>query len=139
MKTRFFSGMVVAILGLLIILVPVWIFPPCSEVIETAAGNMRMKCFWSGQAEIGIGFLILCGGALLIVFKSPLIRLGLSVMLSLIGVLGILIPTLLIGGCEMATMPCRMTTFPALIILNLLMGGFSAANALHLWRQNKKP
>ncbi len=139
MKNRFLSGISVAALGLLIVLVPVYIFPVCSHLIETAAGDtVPMKCFWSRQAEIGIGLLILCGGVLLAVFKSPLTRVGISIMTSLTGILGILIPTLLIGGCKMATMACRSRTFPALIVLNILTVAVCAANAIYLWRRNNK-
>lgn len=138
MKNRLLSGIVIAVLGLLSSLVPVCIFPPCTKLIETASGGTTpMKCFWSGRAEIGIGLLILCGGVLLIVFKSPLTRLGISLMTALTGVLGLLVPTLLIGGCGMATMPCRLTTFPALYVLAVLTVAACAANAVYLWRRNK--
>lgn len=139
MKNRFLSGIVVAVLGLLTALVPVYIFPPCTKVIETAAGGtMPMKCFWSGQAEIGIGLLILCGGILMIIFQSPLTRIGVSCMTALAGVLAFLVPALLIGGCAMPTMACRMTTFPALYVLSTLTVAVCAANAFYLWRRNKK-
>jgi len=139
MKNRLLSGIAVAVFGLLTALVPVCIFPTCAKLIETAGGGtVPMKCFWSGRAEIGIGFLILCGGILLIVFKSPLTRIGVSCMTALTGVLGLLVPALLIGGCEMPTMACRMTTFPSLYILSILTVAACAANALYLWRRNQK-
>jgi hypothetical protein len=140
MKNRLLSGITVAVLGLLIALVPVCIFPACTKLIETAAGGaVPMKCFWSGRAEIGIGLLILCGGVLLAVFRSPLTRIGVSAMTALAGVLGLLVPTLLIGGCEMPTMTCRMTTFPAVIVLSILTVAVCTANVLYLWRRNTKP
>lgn len=133
MKNRLLSGIAVAVFGLLTMLVPVCIFPACSKMIETAAGGtVPMRCFWSGQAEIGIGVLILCGGLLLVLFRSPLIRIGISVMTALAGVLALLVPTVLIGGCEMDTMACRMTTFPALIILGVLTAAVCFANAVYL-------
>lgn len=133
MKNRLLSGIAVAVFGLLTMLVPVCIFPACSKMIETAAGStVPMRCFWSGQAEIGIGVLILCGGLLLILFRSPLVRIGISVMTALAGVLALLTPTVLIGGCEMDTMACRMTTFPALIVLGVLTAAVCFANAAYL-------
>lgn len=139
MKNRLLSGIAVAALGLLISLVPVCIFPPCSKLIETAAGGTTpMKCFWSGQAEIGVGLLILCGGVLLAVFRSPLIRIGIGMMTALCGLLALAIPTLLIGGCKMSGMACRMTTFPSLIVLSILTVAICSANAAWLWMQNKK-
>lgn len=137
MKNRLLSGIVVAVLGLLTALVPACIFQTCSKTIETAAGGMvPMKCFWSGQAEIGIGLLVLCGGLLLVVVKAPLIRLGISMMTALTGIIGILIPTVLIGGCEMATMACQMTTFPALIVIQILILATCSVNIIYLWRRS---
>jgi hypothetical protein len=138
MKNRLLSGIAAAVFGLLISLVPVCIFPACKKVIETAAGGtVPMKCFWSGQAEIGIGILILCGGLLLILLKSPHIRIGISVMVALAGVLALLVPIALIGGCEMDTMACRMTTFPALTVLSVLTAATCAANAVYLRGRDK--
>lgn len=139
MKNRFISGSVAAALGLLTALVPVCIFPACSKVIETAAGGtVPMRCFWSGRAEMGIGLLILCGGILIIFSKSPFTRAGIGMMTALAGVLVILVPNLLIGGCDMHTMPCRMTTFPAVTVLGVLTFVFCAANVIYLLIKNKK-
>lgn len=139
MKNRKIAGLAVALLGLLIFLVPVAIFPPCTALIETASGGTTpMKCHWTGQAEIGIGILILCGGVLLTVFQSQLIQIGISIMTALTGVLSLLVPTVLIGGCKMETMPCRAATFPALIVLSLLVIAVCAANVVALWQSNLK-
>lgn len=140
MRNRLLYGGAVAVFGLLIALVPVCIFPTCAKVIETAAGGtVPMKCFWSGRAEIGIGLLILCGGVLLAVFKSTAIRGGISIMTALTGILGLMVPTVLIGGCEMHDMACRMTTFPAVSILSALTAVICAANAIfYLRKRNGK-
>jgi hypothetical protein len=139
MKNRLLSGAAVAILGLLVTLTPVCIFPACTKVIELAGGGTApMKCFWSGQAEIGAGLLILCGGLLLILCKPAHVRLGISIMTALAGGLGILIPTLLIGGCEMETMTCRMTTIPALVLFNALTAAVCTGNAAWLGARDRK-
>ncbi len=139
MKNRLLPGIAIAALGLLTTLVPVCIFPACSKVIETAAGGtVPMKCFWSGRAEIGVGLLILCGGVLISFSRSPLTRVGISMMTALAGILAILVPAVLIGGCEMETMPCRMTTFPSLTVLGGLTAAVALANVVYLWTQNKK-
>lgn len=79
---------------------------------------MVMKCRWTAQAELGIGLLISVLGALLIVFKSKQIRIGLSLSAALNGILALLIPTVLIGVCENAHMTCRALALPALSVLS---------------------
>ncbi len=139
MRNRLLSGIAIGILGLLISLIPVCIFPTCSKVIETAAGGtVPMRCFWSGRAELGIGVLILCGGVLLLLSGSAPMRMGISMMTALTGILGILVPSLLIGGCEMNMMACRMTTFPAVTVVSGLTVAAAAANILYLRAQGKK-
>ncbi len=121
MGTRNLKGLIVAVLGLLVILVPLLIFPPCSHMLELeGGGETPMKCFWSGRAEIGIGFLILCAGLLLIFGKSAETQRFVSIFAILTSLVGIAIPAFLIGGCAMKTMTCRTTTFPALYILHAL-------------------
>ena len=138
-KNRLLSGISIGVLGLLILLIPVCIFPTCSKVMEIVGGGTEpMKCFWSGRAEIGIGLLILCGGVLMTFLKSAPVRLGISMMTALAGILGILVPSVLIGGCEMNMMTCRMTTFPAVTVISGLAVAAAAANILYLWAQNKK-
>ncbi len=122
MKNRNLKGLIVSVWGLLVILVPTVIFPPCSHMLELVdGGTVPMKCFWSGRAEIGIGFLILCGGLLLFFAKSAETRKFISVSTLLTSLVGIAVPAFLIGGCAMETMTCRTTTFPALYVLHALL------------------
>jgi hypothetical protein len=130
--TRIF-GILISLLGALTALIPIWIFPVCEKLIETAAGGtVLMKCHWSGQAEIGIGLLVLCSGILLVLLRSPHVRIGVSLMSALSAVLGIAVPAFLIGGCAMETMTCRISTFPAIYVLCALTVALNAANLLLL-------
>jgi hypothetical protein len=94
---------------------------------------MYMKCHWTAQAEAGVGYPLIAGlGIALIFFANPKIRLGLA-----------------IGGSRPAYSPrphrrlryarhaCRKITFPAVAVLGkaeaLITGvgaGISAAAGL---------
>lgn len=128
MKNRVFSGGGVIVLGLLIALGPQFLFKVC-PVVE----GMFMKCHWSARAEIGIGGPLIAGlGTALIFFASPHIRLGLTIGIFLSGVLALLIPHVLIGGCAMHSMACRKAAFPAITVLSILLLISMALNGLYL-------
>jgi hypothetical protein len=137
-KTTRIFGILISLLGALTALIPIWIFPACEKLIETAAGGtVPMKCHWSGKAEIGIGALILCSGILLVSLRSPHTRIGVSLMSALSAFLGIAVPAFLVGGCAMKTMTCRISTFPAIYALCALTAALNAANLLWLKKQVK--
>ncbi|MDR2447536.1 MAG: DUF4418 family protein [Treponema sp.] len=116
MKNRIISGGVVIIFGSLIALGPQCLFKVCPVV-----GDMFMKCHWSARAEIGVGALIAALGLASVFFASPKTRLGLAIGIFLSGVLALLIPHVLIGGCAMHSMPCRKVAFPAITVTGILL------------------
>jgi hypothetical protein len=116
MKIRIALGAVIAALGLLIALGPRFLFTVC-PVME----DMVMKCHWTARAETGVGALIAVLGIALAVFASPKTRLGLVIGVFLSGVLALLIPHVLIGGCVNHTMPCRKIAFPAITVIGILL------------------
>jgi hypothetical protein len=133
MKNRIISGGAVIIFGLLIALGPQFLFKVCPVV-----DGMFMKCHWSARAEIGVGGPLIAGlGIALIVFANPKIRLGLTIGIFLSGVLALLIPHALIGGCVMHSMPCRKITFPAITVISILLLISMALNALYLARKKR--
>jgi hypothetical protein len=132
MKNRIASGAAAIVFGLLIALGPQFLFKVCPVM-----GDMAMKCHWSAQAEIGVGGLIALLGVALIVFASPQIRLGLSVGVFLSGVLALLIPHVLIGGCPAHHMDCRKIAFPAITVISVLLLITAAFNALYLARKKE--
>jgi hypothetical protein len=131
MKNRIFSGGGVVVLGLLIAMGPQFLFKVCGL---TADGGF-MRCHWSAQAEIGVGGLIAALGIALVFFANPQHRLGLTIGIFLSGVLALLIPHTLIGGCSMHSMACRKTTFPAITVISILLLIGMALNALYLTRK----
>jgi hypothetical protein len=130
MKNRIISGSIVIVFGLLIALGPQFLFKVCPVM-----GDMIMKCHWSAQAEIGVGALIAALGAALIFFSSPKTRLGLSIGIFLSGVLALLVPHALIGGCPMHSMACRKTAFPSITVISILLLTGSALYTLYLARK----
>ena len=132
MKNRIILGVVVVVFGLLIALGPQFLFKVCPVV-----GDVIMKCHWSAQAEIGVGALIAALGIALIVFANPKTRLGLTIGVLLSGILVLLIPHALIGGCPGHLMPCRKITFPALTVISILLLIMAAVNVLYLARRKE--
>jgi hypothetical protein len=130
MKNRIMSGGAAIVFGLLIALGPQFLFKVCP-----VAEGMIMKCHWSAQAEIGVGALIAALGAALIFFVDPKTRLGLTIGIFLSGVLVLLIPHSLIGGCAMHSMACRKIAFPALTVISILLLIGSASYTLYLARK----
>ncbi|MEI6100344.1 MAG: DUF4418 family protein [Eubacteriales bacterium] len=167
MKNRLLFGIFFIVLGALIAFGPQTIFPVCAvQAAQQSAAQssaqpsmqmssqsasasdedsktesampMVMKCAYTAQAELPIGIVIAALGALLIVFKSARVRIGLSIALVLGGVFALLVPTALIGVCAGEQMPCRALTLPALVILSVVVIASAALNAGYLLKSNKK-
>ena len=132
MKKRIF-GIVFAALGLLIALGPQFLFKVCPVM-----SDMYMKCHWTAQTEIGIGAVIAILGILLALLTDPKTRLGFVVGILLTGILALLIPHVLIGGCPMHTMPCRKVAIPALTAISSLLIIISAVYTTLLARKNNR-
>ncbi|MDR0553259.1 MAG: DUF4418 family protein [Treponema sp.] len=133
MKIRIFGGIAAIALGLLISLGPQFLFKVCEPMMD---GGF-MKCHWSAQAEIGVGGLIAALGIALAFFAAPKLRLGLAVGVFLSGVLALLIPHALIGGCGMAAMACRKIAFPSITVISILLLIGSGAYIAYLVRQKE--
>jgi len=115
MKNRIISGAVTIILGLLIALGPQFVFKVCN--VE----DSFPICHWSAQAEIGMGMIIAALGIALIIFSDPKTRFGLTIGIFLAGIVVLLVPHTLIGGCSMMSMACRRVAFPALSVTGILL------------------
>ncbi|MDR3354057.1 MAG: DUF4418 family protein [Synergistaceae bacterium] len=133
MKNRIISGVGAIIMGLLIALGPQFLFKLCAPM----EGGRWMKCHWTGQAEIGVGFLMAVLGVGLLISASEEVRLGLSLSLLFTGGLALSLPHALIGGCEMARMPCRAVTFPSLTVIGVLSIVGFAINSSYLYRKRR--
>jgi len=118
MKKRIIEAIPAFVIGLFVAFGTKTIFPVCP--VEE---DKIMKCHWTSQAELGIGLLIVVLALLHLFFRSGETRLGLKIGVVLNGILGILIPTALIGVCSsnMTECQCHALAQPALIILNSLL------------------
>ena len=130
MKNRYITSIIHIILGVLLILIPTVLFPVCPS------DEMRMSCFYTSKAEIGLGILsIILGIAELIASKDE-IRAGLGIAQAAVAVLVLLYPLKLTGLCGMSDMRCRVQTLPALIVFSVILFVFSAINVVYLLKRS---
>jgi hypothetical protein len=130
-KSVIFAATIIA-LGVLIALGPQFLFKVCAH-----GDDGYPRCHWSGQAEIGLGFLIAALGACMVVFPDPKTHLGLSIGVFMAGIIALCIPNALIGGCGMMTMQCRKVAFPALTAESVALLVFAAVTTVYI--AMKKP
>lgn len=110
------TGIVIALLGLLTALIPTVIFKVCA-----AMDGKFMKCHWTSQVDVALGIAVLVLGLLIVLAKENAASSAYAVASAINGVLVILIPTVVIGVCGSADMPCHSGTKPALIIAGSLI------------------
>ena len=119
------TGIVIALLGLLTALIPTVIFKVCA-----AMDGKFMKCHWTSQVEVALGIAVLVLGLLTVLSKENAAASAYAVASAVNGVLVILIPTVVIGVCGSADMPCHSGTKPALIIAGALIAAAGLINAV---------
>lgn len=132
MKNRFITAVIFITVGLLYIFGPHTLFKVCQS------DDMIMTCHWSVQAELGVGILFLLTGLLYLFARNVTGRLLLSLQSIGIYIVGILIPAVLIGGCENKDMACQSLTFPSIYFISVLGLFYLAGNIYYLIRSYKK-
>ena len=139
--TRWISGILFIVLGLLIAIGPQLFFQPCDGTLQICVNGepsdkfVPMKCHWSAMAEVGVGGAIALLGVLLLCFRRAQIRFGISLAQVPLGIAAILLPTQLIGVCSNPQMKCNELMFPMLIVLGSLVIALSLANAFLLFKK----
>jgi hypothetical protein len=121
MKKAVICGGIVILMGLLIAFGPQFLFKVCAH-----GEDGYPHCHWSGQAELGMGFLIAALGACMIVFTDAKTHLGLIIGVFMASLIALAIPNFLIGGCGSMAMQCRRVAFPALTAESVGLLVFSA-------------
>jgi hypothetical protein len=107
---------------------------------ESAAGDSgagHAVCFWTAKAEAGLGGLVVFASLLLFFSDSSERRLGITLVLAGVAVLGALLPSELIGVCRRESMPCRAGTLPALLLLSGFFFLFALLHSFYLIRRRK--
>jgi hypothetical protein len=88
-----------------------------------------MVCWYMARAEMGLGLAVILVGLALAICRRAGTRQGLYIGLAAMVLPALLYPTVLIGVCPGASMPCRIGTLPALMIESCLLGIFAVSAA----------
>ncbi len=131
MKNRIITASLYFVGGLLVILAPTVIFPVCS------AEKMKMACYYTEKAEIGLGSLIGVLGIVYLFLKDIKARLGVSIAQLGNAVLVLLYPLVLTGLCGNEDMACRVRTLPALIVLSVILVVTAIVNIIYSAKSRK--
>jgi hypothetical protein len=132
MRKRAIYGIYFIIIGIILAVGPHTFFEVCPKA------EHPMKCWWSAQAEISIAIMFIVAGITILAFKSAETQLGVSVMTIALGVIAILIPSVLIGGCMKDTMPCQSITFPCIYAISGVTIAVSIFYCISLAKQIKR-
>lgn len=130
MKNRIVFALAFILLGLLVILAPTVLFPVCES-------EKKMACYYTKEAEIGIGILIAALGVVYFFLKNKSARLGIAVAEFFSAGLVLLYPLKLTGLCKMSDMACRVKTLPALIVLAVLLLAVALGDLFFLGKGEK--
>ena len=131
-KVNLISGGLFIITGLLIAFGPQSIFHVCRS-----DGDMVMRCFYTAQAELGIGLLITVLGIVFLFEKKKIAQITTAVGIAFSSVIAFLIPNVLIGVCGSAHMHCKAVTQPALTLISIITFIISAGVAFAFTRENR--
>lgn len=132
MKNKYVAGVLLMVLGVLIAVGPMSLFPVCEVTPEKT-----MKCHWTAQMELGVGLVITLTGLLTVLSNDVKVRQGLAMAAAPMGLLAVLAPTVLIGVCANAHMGCAALTRPVLVILGVVVMLVSGLSALLLSKNRK--
>jgi hypothetical protein len=125
------------VLALLIGVIPQ--FTDCQsqgKAIQLPNGKtLPMKCHWTARAEIAVAVPLLLSGILLISCRHRESRRNAALMTIVSGLLGILLPTVLIGVCAKPDMPCYALMKPTLVLAGSLVVALGAGCFIRAVRQ----
>mgnify|MGYP001034669855 CR=1 FL=1 len=118
-------GIILIILGILAAVAPHTFLPVCQYMgmlVKTAAGTqIPMKCFWTANAEVALGVMVVVVAGVLIASTQRETKRALGIVGAILGILIILMPTALIGTCMDPKHPCNVYTLPGELIFGALI------------------
>jgi len=126
MKNKLITIITYLAVAVLLIVGPETIFKVCE------VGEKPMLCHWSTRAEIGVASVLIVVAILYFLTKTIREKVFITIVAIALGIVAILIPSTLIGGCSMKTMACQSITFPAIYVISALLIIISAINILYL-------
>lgn len=129
MKNKSFIGIAFIVYALALAVGPYTLYQGCEK------GDMLMACHKSLSILLGLGILVGIIGILVIITKLKNVILISNIIGLVAGVFAILIPSVIVGGCKMETMPCRTTTFPVIYVVS---GIFIVINLVSIFFQLKQ-
>ena len=124
MKKAQIWAVAVIMLGIIVILIPWYLFPVCGVGRYAPPAGMLPHmhgCDGTLRAATILGVLTMFAGLLSLLFKQYLAGFISAVATAVIGVLLILFPVFITGVCRMPTMPCVYGTKPALITAGIVL------------------
>lgn len=131
MKNKIITTILLLITALYYIAGPYTIFKVCE------VGEKPMLCHWSTRAVSGLALFIIITAALYFFTQTSRERILLSISAATVGVIVILIPSVLLGGCSMKTMACQSTGFPGIYMVSVILILLSFLNILYQRTTNK--
>jgi hypothetical protein len=118
------KALAVAMIVLALVLAIVPIFSDCQsagrELALEGGRTIPMKCHWTGIAEAGVAVPLALAGVIALGVRRKETTRVVAIFGAAAGVLAILFPTVLIGVCSSASMPCNMLMKPILIAAGIL-------------------
>jgi hypothetical protein len=131
-QNKFITSILYVLASILLVVGPQTIFKVCK--LE----EIPKKCYWSARAEIGIAIILVIIAVLYFLAKTIRGKVFIAIVAIVNGIVAILIPSFLIGGCEMKTMPCQSRTFPAFYDISAALIIFSLSNIFYLLKIEKE-
>lgn len=132
-------GAVIVILGILLVLTPMYIFPVCGVGRYAPPPGEPIghhACHGTLKAVTVLGSVAVLAGLMPLLWPGRKTALTASAAALVIAALAVLFPTVITGLCKMPTMACRLGTLPALITIAVLTALTGAAG---LYTSRKPP
>lgn len=117
MNMRIIPGLMLAVTGALLVLIPRHLFPTCgfAGLTETEKAA-RMICNTTGGITTWLGVLTVACALTLLFRKGGALGKGAFLLAGAAGVALFFIYTVWPGVCKAPTMPCRVGTLPAALL-----------------------
>ncbi len=132
MKNKLLISITLMITGVFLAIGPQTIIKVCDW------SDRKMKCYWSSRAEIGIGLIMIALGVLYLLLEQWQAKIAISILGITTGIIAILIPTILVGGCADERMMCQSLSFPAIYLISVVAIIAVLGNSIYIFRRRNK-